>query len=62
MAFVEINSPFYVKVDATFEEEGGIVASSHPSGRTVYAPIGPLNKDYSDVRSYADAAEKGIKR
>ncbi|KAI9556250.1 hypothetical protein GHT06_018824 [Daphnia sinensis] len=50
------------KVDAAFEEEGGIVATSHPSGRTVYAPLGALNKDFSDVRSYGEAAEKGIKR
>ncbi len=49
-------------MDAAFEEEGGVVASSHPSGRVVYAPIGCLNKDFSDVRSYGDAAEKGIKK
>lgn len=51
-----------MKVDTAFEDEGGIVATSHPSGRTVYAPLGALNKDFSDVRSYGEAAEKGIKR
>ena len=50
------------QVDAAFEDEGGVVATSHPTGRTVYAPIGALNKDFSDVRSYGDAAEKGVKR
>jgi len=53
---------FNIKIDASFEEEGGVVASSVASGRIVYAPIGPLNKDHSDVRSFAEAAEKGIKR
>lgn len=50
------------KIDASFEEEGGLVASAVASGRIVYAPVGPLNKDHSDVRSFAEAAEKGIKR
>jgi hypothetical protein len=50
------------KVDAAFEEEGGVVATSHSTGRTVYAPTGALNKDFSDVRSYGEAAEKGVKR
>ena len=35
---------------------------SSSSGRLVYAPIGALNKDFSDVRLHGDAAEKGIKR
>lgn len=35
---------------------------SSSSGRLVYAPIGALNKDFSDVRLYGEAAEKGIKR
>jgi len=51
------------KIDAAFEEEGGIVSAPMiKAGRIVYSPIGPLNKDYSDVRLYAEAAEKGIKR
>ena len=28
----------------------------------VYAPTGPVNRDYDDVRRYGDAAMKGIKR
>jgi len=51
------------KIDAAFEKEGGIVSAPMiKSGRIVYSPLGPLNKDYSDVRVYAEAAEKGIKR
>lgn len=51
------------KIDAAFEKEGGIVSAPLiKSGRIVYSPVGPLNKDYSDVRLYAEAAEKGIKR
>lgn len=50
-------------IDAAFEKEGGVVSAPLiKSGRIVYSPIGPLNKDYSDVRLYAEAAEKGIKR
>lgn len=50
------------KIDAAFEEEGGLVATPFSTGRVVYAPTGSLVKDYSDVRSFAEAAEKGIKR
>uniref|UniRef100_H2Y048 Putative aminopeptidase W07G4.4 n=1 Tax=Ciona intestinalis TaxID=7719 RepID=H2Y048_CIOIN len=30
--------------------------------RVIFAPTGPLNRDYDDVRRFADAAENGIKR
>ena len=51
------------QIDAAFEKEGGIVSAPMiKSGRIIYSPLGPLNKDYSDVRVYAEAAEKGIKR
>jgi len=50
------------KIDNAFENEGGVVATSSGVGRIVYSPTGPLNKDYSDVRCFAEAAEKGIKR
>lgn len=33
-----------------------------PGDRLVFAPTGPLNRDYDDVRRFSDAAEKGIKR
>ncbi|XP_053480238.1 putative aminopeptidase W07G4.4 [Ictalurus furcatus] len=33
-----------------------------PGHRLVFAPTGPLNRDYDDVRRFSDAAEKGVKR
>ena len=51
-----------LQIDNAFENEGGVVATSSGVGRIVYSPTGPLNKDYSDVRCFAEAAEKGIKR
>ncbi|XP_062854766.1 putative aminopeptidase W07G4.4 [Trichomycterus rosablanca] len=33
-----------------------------PGDRLVFAPTGPLNRDYDDVRRFSDAASKGIKR
>ncbi|KAB5567819.1 hypothetical protein PHYPO_G00237220 [Pangasianodon hypophthalmus] len=33
-----------------------------PGDRLVFAPTGPLNRDYDDIRRFSDAAEKGIKR
>ncbi|XP_050395237.2 putative aminopeptidase W07G4.4 [Patella vulgata] len=33
-----------------------------PSNRLIFSPTGKLNRDYDDVRSFADAAVKGIKR
>jgi len=50
------------KIDAAFENEGGVVATSSSVGRVIYSPTGPMNKDYSDIRSFAESAEKGIKR
>ncbi|KAF2893997.1 hypothetical protein ILUMI_12175, partial [Ignelater luminosus] len=33
-----------------------------PAGRLVYAPTGPLDPDYDDVRSLQETAAKGLKR
>lgn len=33
-----------------------------PAKRLIYAPTGPIDPDYDDVRSFAEAADKGIKR
>lgn len=32
-----------------------------PAGRMVYSPTGPMT-DFHDVRSFGEAADKGIKR
>jgi hypothetical protein len=33
-----------------------------PAGRIISSPTGPLNNDYVDVRSFSEAAKKGILR
>ena len=33
-----------------------------PGNRLVFAPTGPVNRDYDDVRRFSDAAGNGIKR
>ncbi|KAK7008552.1 Cytosol aminopeptidase, catalytic domain [Halocaridina rubra] len=48
--------------DASVSKEGTCVKTDLPSGRLVYAPTGPINRDYDDVRRFADAATSGIKR
>jgi len=51
------------QIDAAFEREGGVVACSSAFGRRlVYSPTSSMTKDYSDARSFAEAAEKGVKR
>jgi len=54
----------YMKTFAPVEKEGAIIAINvHPSAkRLVYSPAGPNDKDYDDIRRYAEAAEKGMKR
>lgn len=37
-----------------------IPCSSMPGGRLILAPVGTLERDYDDVRSYADAAKAAI--
>ena len=48
-------------VDQSFEKEGGIVALDSGK-RLVYSPVGPVNRDYDDVRRFSDAAYNGVKR
>ncbi|KAK3094658.1 hypothetical protein FSP39_004605 [Pinctada imbricata] len=53
----------YAKVDDSYEKNVVILSTDViPSKRLIFAPTGPLNRDYDDVRRFADAAEKGIKR
>ena len=49
-------------VNAALESEGAVVPVQLPAKRLVFAPTGPLNRDYDDVRRFAEAAEKGIQR
>ncbi|KAK7109356.1 hypothetical protein V1264_013409 [Littorina saxatilis] len=51
------------KIDKNIDKGISILRTQvSPSGRLVYSPTGPLNRDYDDVRRFYDAAEKGIKR
>ncbi|XP_048744457.2 putative aminopeptidase W07G4.4 [Ostrea edulis] len=53
----------YAKVDSAFEKEVVLINTDVvPSKRLIFAPTGPLNRDYDDVRRFADAALKGMKR
>lgn len=45
-----------------FKEVTLLPLGTHPSKRLIYAPTGPLNRDYDDVRRFADAAGAGFKR
>lgn len=49
------------KIDAAIGKEGGVLEVNLPAGRMVYSPTGPLT-DYHDVRSFGEAANKGIAR
>lgn len=49
------------KIDAAIDKEGGVLEVNLPAGRMVYSPTGPLT-DYHDVRSFGEAANKGIAR
>lgn len=37
-----------------------IACTDMPGGRLIIAPVGSLNRDYDDVRSYADAAKSAV--
>ncbi|XP_077991956.1 putative aminopeptidase W07G4.4 isoform X2 [Glandiceps talaboti] len=51
------------KIDASVEKDVVIASlGDHPAKRVIFSPTGPLNRDYDDVRSFGDAAGKGIKR
>ncbi|XP_067658006.1 putative aminopeptidase W07G4.4 isoform X2 [Haliotis asinina] len=53
----------YGQVDSALEKDVVLVQTDVvPSGRLIFSPTGPLNRDQDDVRSFADATVKGIKR
>lgn len=49
------------QMDAAIDKEGGVMEVNLPAGRMVYSPTGPMT-DYHDVRSFGEAANKGIAR
>ncbi|KAM9476161.1 putative aminopeptidase W07G4.4 [Clarias gariepinus] len=53
----------YSAVDSALKDDVVILkVVGLPGDRLVFAPTGPLNRDYDDIRRFSDAAEKGIKR
>jgi leucyl aminopeptidase len=52
----------HLEIDSSAAKEGCVVPISLPSKRLVYAPTGPVNRDYDDVRRYSESAAKGVKR
>ncbi|XP_060595128.1 putative aminopeptidase W07G4.4 isoform X1 [Ruditapes philippinarum] len=51
----------YAKVDS-IDDVVLIQTDVVPSGRLIWSPTGPLDRDYDDVRRFYDAGYKGIKR
>jgi len=52
----------YAKIDASAAGGCFVVPSELPSGKIIFSSTGPLDRDYDDVRSFGDAADKGITR
>ncbi|XP_059468370.1 putative aminopeptidase W07G4.4 [Neocloeon triangulifer] len=49
-------------VDEALHSEGAVLKTQLPQKRLVYAPTGPLNPDFDDVRSFAETGAKAVKR
>ncbi|KAL0105085.1 hypothetical protein PUN28_016616 [Cardiocondyla obscurior] len=50
------------QIDAGLGVIGAVLPINLAAKRLIYSPTGPLNMDYHDVRSFAEAATAGIKR
>eukprot|EP00048_Salpingoeca_helianthica_P015980 m.229754 g.229754 ORF g.229754 m.229754 type:complete len:538 (-) comp17822_c0_seq1:81-1694(-) len=51
------------EIDATVGSSVALVpVDEAPGRRVILSPTGPLNRDYDDVRRYADAAKSGLER
>lgn len=56
-------SLFFVhQIDKALDTEVVVFPCDLPAGRIISSPTGPLNNDYADVRSFSEAAKKGIAR
>ena len=49
-------------IDSALGTLGAVLPINLPAKRLIFSPTGPLNLDYHDVRSFGEAATKGIKR
>jgi len=50
------------EIDGAIKSDIAVVAVDAAVKRCIWAPTGPTNRDYDDVRRYKDAAIKGVKR
>ncbi|XP_034949850.1 putative aminopeptidase W07G4.4 [Chelonus insularis] len=50
------------QIDSALGKVGAVLPINLPARRFVYSPTGPLNADYHDVRSFSEAASRGIQR
>lgn len=50
------------QIDDSLGVIGAVLPINLPSKRIIYSPTGPLNLDYHDVRSFSEAATRGIER
>lgn len=51
------------KFDVKFNKDGGLMLlHESPFKRLIYSPIGPVNRDFDDIRTFCDAAVRGISR
>jgi len=57
-----LKAQFEIDASASTSEVSVIHSPDLPSKRLIFAPTGPLNRDYDDVRRFQDAADRAIKR
>ncbi|XP_063989183.1 putative aminopeptidase W07G4.4 isoform X2 [Diachasmimorpha longicaudata] len=50
------------QIDDALQDIGAVLPINLPARRLIYSPTGPLNMDYHDVRSFSEAASRGIQR
>ncbi|XP_043687025.1 putative aminopeptidase W07G4.4 [Vespula pensylvanica] len=50
------------QIDSALGIIGAVLSINLPAKRLIYSPTGPLNMDYHDVRSFGEAATRGIVR
>lgn len=49
--------------DVKYKSEGGMIVLANTSfKRLIYSPVGPVNRDYDDVRTLIDAVNRGLSR
>jgi len=63
--FAEVSQPLKAVVEVDKKAESGVFlapAPSLPAKRIIFSGTGKLDQDWDDVRSYADAADKGVTR